>query len=78
MNHTAVKGLHRLMVNISGDQSLAVRNGRPCVKSCDQSMSIHAAHMTSIMVMSLEERHAQAADTAHVILGKGPLNPFCM
>lgn len=39
MKHNVVKDLQHLMVNISGDQSLAVRNGRPCVKSCDSDLS---------------------------------------
>lgn len=36
-------------------------------------MSVHAVHMTPLMVMSLEERwvHAQAGEWAHVILGEG-------
>lgn len=88
MNHNAVKGLRRLTVNISGDQSLAVRNGRPCVKSCDSDLSrpvneyprcAHDIHNGNVIGGEAGEGgHAQAADTAHVILGKGPLNPFCM
>lgn len=36
-------------------------------------MSVHAVRMTSIMVMSLEERwvQAQAGEHAHVILAEG-------
>lgn len=78
MKHNIVKGLQHLMVNISGDQSLAVRNGCPCVKSCDSDLSqpvneyprcAHDIHNGNVI-------GGGAGDTAHVILGKGPLNPF--
>lgn len=79
MNYNAVKGLHRLMVNISGDQSLAVRNGRPCVKSCDSDLS---QPVNEYPRCAHDIRNGNViggeADIAHVILGKGPLNPFRM
>lgn len=58
-----------MIVHISSDQSFAVRNGRPCVKSYDSdlyhAMSIHTVRMTFIMVMSLKEsrRHAREIES---------------
>lgn len=39
INHSCIVDSHHLIVRVSSDQSFAVRNGRPCVKSHDSDLS---------------------------------------